>query len=98
MWPGSPRGHHGGIALLWAVGRNPTRPPFPPATPFPLPSLKLQWACVSARWQRAMCQEIIAIKNSLGFILFFLGSVWALCFLLKKLPNCHRHTVLIVSN
>lgn len=65
--------------------------PLPPAAPS-LPSIKLQWACVSARWQRAMCQEIIAIKNSLGFIssfFFFLGSVWALCFFLKKLPNRH---------
>lgn len=44
--------------------------PLPPAAPS-LPSIKLQWACVSARWQRAMCQEIIAIKNSLGFLSSF---------------------------
>lgn len=67
-----------------ACGRPPS-----PCGPSP-PSTKLRRACVSARWQRAMCQEIIAIKNSLGFILSFfffslsLGSVWALCFLLKK--------------
>lgn len=53
------------------LGQEPYASPPPPATLSLLPSLKLQWACVSARWQRAMCQEIIAIKNSLSFILFF---------------------------
>ena len=37
----------------------------------PAPGIRLQWACVSARWRRTMCQEIIANKNSLGFILSF---------------------------
>lgn len=53
-----------------------------PLPPLPLsPQHQASVGCVSARWQRTMCQETIAIKNSLGFILsfcFFSSSFWAL--------------------
>lgn len=38
----------------------------------PLSHLRRAWAgCEPARWQSAMCQRIITVKNSLGFIFFF---------------------------
>lgn len=37
----------------------------------PSPPYRAWAGCEPARWQRAMCQRIITVKNSLGFLFFF---------------------------
>lgn len=58
---------HGGRLPPGSGGKPAAAPPQLPLSP----QLQASAGCVSARWRRAVCQEIIAIKNSLGFILSF---------------------------